>query len=79
MLLAICITLVIKKESKKEILKKRKQERLRKICFKGIQPGPSESVRTKSLRLKPLDHLGEQREFKRGLYSFSMVIGSFQG
>ena len=27
------------------------------ICFRGFQPGPSESVRTKSWRLYPLDHL----------------------
>ena len=69
-----------KKGSKKQILKKReKKVRLRKICFRGFQPGPSESVRTKSWRLYPLDHLFKrwQVEFKRGIYSFSMVIDSF--
>ena len=33
-----------KKESKKDILKEEKKIRLRKICFKGIRAGPSESV-----------------------------------
>ena len=68
-----------KKESKKEILKKENKKGYEKFASRGFEPGPSESVRTKSLRLKPLDHLGEQREFKRRLYSFSMLIGSFQG
>ena len=36
-----------KKESKKDILKEEKKIRLRKICFKGIWAGPSESVKTK--------------------------------
>ena len=58
-----------KKESKKEILKKENKKGYEKFASRGFEPGPSESVRTKSLRLKPLDTL----------YSFSMVIGSFQG
>ena len=33
-----------KKESKKEIFKKEKKITQRKICFKGFEPGPSESV-----------------------------------
>ena len=60
-----------KKESKKEILKKEKKKGYENFASKVFEPGPSE----------PLDHLGErlQGEFKRDLYSFSMVIGSFQG
>ena len=48
---------------------------------RGFEPGLSESVRTKSYRLYPLDDLGKCRqfEFKRGIYSFVMVLDSFQG
>ena len=45
-----------KKESKKEILKKENKKGYGKFASRGFEPGPSESVRTKSLRLKPLDH-----------------------
>ena len=46
-----------KKESKKEILKKKTQI---KFASRGLQPGPSESVRTDSESLYPLDHLGNR-------------------
>ena len=61
-----------KKESKKE-----KEKKIRSRRFK---PGLSEYVRTKNERLYPLDDLDKrwQLKFKRGIYSFSMVIDSFQ-
>ena len=37
-----------KKESKKEILKKEKKIGYEKFASRGFEPGPSESVRTKS-------------------------------
>ena len=79
MLLAIYTTQVKKREKKD--FKKRKIISLQKLASRGFEPRPSESVGTKSYRLKPLDHLGErlQGEFKRDMYSFSMVIDGFPG
>ena len=50
----------------------------RKICSLGIRTLKPEYVRlTINERLYPLDHLGKQ--FKKSIYSFSMVMDSFQG
>ena len=63
-----------KKESKKE---KQKKIRSRKICFKEIRTG---TLQTRE-DWNPLDHLDKhwQYMFERSIYSFSMVIDSFQG
>ena len=75
MLLAICITQVKKRG------KKKKKEGHETFALRGFKPGFSEFVRTKNAHLYPLDHLGKRLKemFKRGIYSFSMVIDSFQG
>ena len=80
MILAIS-TAKIKKRVKKSFKKKEKIYGYQKLSARQFELGPSESVTSKSSRLCPLDHLGKrvQFAFKRGIYSFSMVIDSFQG
>ena len=77
MLLVICTTQV-KKRVKKE---KEKNKITKKFTSRGFESGRSEYVRTKNGRLYPLDHLDDRRNsiVKRGIYSSSMVIDSFQG
>ena len=70
-----------KKERKKEILKKEKKNKVTKNLLLGnSNPDPQNQLEIKN-QLNPLDHLCKrwQCEFKRGIYSFSMVIDSFQG
>ena len=80
MLLAVCNRQVEKKVKKRfeKNEKNNKKKKYEKFAWKGFEPGPSESVRAKSWRL---DYLGKccQFEFKTGIYSFSMLIGSFPG
>ena len=49
----------------------------RKTCSLGIRTLNPEYVRTTNERLYPLDHLG--KKFKKSIYSFCMVMDSFQG
>ena len=51
-----------KKERKKKILKKvkKKLKGYENFASRGFEPGRSESVRTKSQRFEPLDHLGKR-------------------
>ena len=52
----------------KEGIKKKKNQKI-KFAPRGFEPGSSEYARTKNERFYPL----------RGIYSFSVVIESFQG
>ena len=74
-----------KKESKKEIKKRRRKkkgyEKLLQGDSKQDLQNQLELKRNASKCLYPLHHLGKRRKcwFKRGSYSFSMLIDSFQG
>ena len=67
MLLAICTT-EVKNRVKKKFKKRDKKYSYEKFASRGFKPGPSESVRTKSSRLCPLDLLGKRWLFRVVFY-----------
>ena len=75
-LLAICTTQV-----KKRFFKKRKKNQVTKNFLQGDSNPDHQNQLELKVNAYQLDHLrkGRQLEFKRGIYSFSMVIDSFQG
>ena len=76
-MLALCTTQVIKR-----VKRKKKKNKVTKNLLQGdLNPDPPNQLELKVNASYPLDHLDKRLhfKFKRGIYSFSMVIVTFQG